>query len=187
MELLEMIRNDAADVIKEVIEKGKLKEGQLFIIGCSSSETIGEHMGTASSKDAAEAIYEAVSNELNKTGVDLAVQCCEHLNRAVVVEREVAERFGFEEVNVVPQPHAGGAFAVKAYSSFKDPVVVESIEARADAGIDIGGVMIGMHIHPVVVPLRLEHRNIGKAIVVAARRRPKYVGGIRAVYNDELE
>ena len=187
MELIEMIRNDAADVIKEVIEKAKLKEGQLFIIGCSSSETIGEHMGTASSKDAAEAIYEAVSNELNKTGVDLAVQCCEHLNRAVVVEREVAERFGFEEVNVVPQPHAGGAFAVKAYSSFKDPVVVESIEARADAGIDIGGVMIGMHIHPVVVPLRLEHRNIGKAIVVAARRRPKYVGGIRAVYNDELE
>ncbi len=187
MELIEMIRNDAADVIKEVIEKAKLKEGQLFIIGCSSSETIGEHMGTASSRDAAEAIYEAVSNELNKTGVDLAVQCCEHLNRAVVVEREVAERFGFEEVNVVPQPHAGGAFAVKAYSSFKDPVVVESIEARADAGIDIGGVMIGMHIHPVVVPLRLEHRNIGKAIVVAARRRPKYVGGIRAVYNDELE
>ena len=187
MELIEMIRNDAADVIKEVIEKGKLKEGQLFVIGCSSSETIGEHMGTASSRDAAEAIYEAVSNELNKTGVDLAVQCCEHLNRAVVVEREVAERFGFEEVNVVPQPHAGGAFAVKAYSSFKDPVVVESIEARADAGIDIGGVMIGMHIHPVVVPLRLEHRNIGKAIVVAARRRPKYVGGIRAVYNDELE
>lgn len=187
MELIEMIRNDAADVIKEVIEKAKLKEGQLFVIGCSSSETIGEHMGTASSRDAAEAIYEAVSNELNKTGVDLAVQCCEHLNRAVVVEREVAERFGFEEVNVVPQPHAGGAFAVKAYSSFKDPVVVESIEARADAGIDIGGVMIGMHIHPVVVPLRLEHRNIGKAIVVAARRRPKYVGGIRAVYNDELE
>ena len=187
MELIEMIRNDAADVIKEVIEKAKLNEGQLFVIGCSSSETIGEHMGTASSRDAAEAIYEAVSNELNKTGVDLAVQCCEHLNRAVVVEREVAERFGFEEVNVVPQPHAGGAFAVKAYSSFKDPVVVESIEARADAGIDIGGVMIGMHIHPVVVPLRLEHRNIGKAIVVAARRRPKYVGGIRAVYNDELE
>ncbi len=187
MELIEMIRNDAADVIKEVIEKAKLKEGQLFVIGCSSSETIGEHMGTASSRDAAEAIYEAVSNELNKTGVDLAVQCCEHLNRAVVVEREVAERFGFEEVNVVPLPHAGGAFAVKAYSSFKDPVVVESIEARADAGIDIGGVMIGMHIHPVVVPLRLEHRNIGKAIVVAARRRPKYVGGIRAVYNDELE
>ena len=187
MELIEMIRNDAADVIKEVIEKAKLKEGQLFIIGCSSSETIGEHMGTASSKDAAEVIYEAVSNELNAAKVNLAVQCCEHLNRAVVVEREVAVKYGFEEVNVVPQPHAGGAFAVKAYSSFKDPVVVESIEARADAGIDIGGVMIGMHIHPVVVPLRLEHRNIGKAIVVAARRRPKYVGGIRAVYNDELE
>ena len=92
-----------------------------------------------------------------------------------------------EEVNVIPQPHAGGAFAVEAYSNFREPIVVESINARADAGIDIGGVMVGMHIHPVVVPLRLENRNIGRAIVVAARRRPKYVGGVRAVYNDSLE
>ena len=104
-----------------------------------------------------------------------------------MVEREVAERYGLEEVNVVPQPHAGGAFATKAYNSFKDPVVVENINSKADAGIDIGGVMIGMHIHPVVVPLRLENRYIGKAFVVAARRRPKYVGGTRAVYNDSLE
>ena len=144
-------------------------------------------MGTASSKDAAEEIYKAVVKELLDRGIKVAVQCCEHLNRAVVVEREVAEEYGFEEVNVIPQPHAGGAFAVKAFSSFKDPVVVESIEARADAGIDIGGVMIGMHIHPVVVPLRMDHRNIGKALVVAARRRPKYVGGVRAVYNEALE
>ena len=185
--LIEQIRNDASNVIKEVIEKAKLKEGQLFVIGCSSSETIGEHMGTASSKDAAEAIFEAIIPELEKAGVSLAVQCCEHLNRSLVVEREDAQKYGFEEVNVIPQPHAGGAFAVKAYGSFKDPVVVETIDARADAGIDIGGVMVGMHIHPVVVPLRLENRNIGRAIVVAARRRPKYVGGVRAVYNDSLE
>ena len=104
-----------------------------------------------------------------------------------MIEREVAESYGFEQVNVIPQPHAGGAFAVEAYSRFNDPIVVESIEAKADAGIDIGGVMIGMHIHPVVVPLRLEHRNIGKAVIVGARRRPKYVGGIRAVYDDSLE
>ena len=144
-------------------------------------------MGTASSRDAAEAIYRAISKELQTRGVNLAVQCCEHLNRAVVIEREVAVKYGLEEVNVVPQPHAGGAFAVEAYSKFRNPIVVESIEAKADGGIDIGGVMIGMHIHPVVVPLRLEHRNIGKAFVAAARRRPKYVGGVRAVYNDSLE
>ena len=184
MEIIEQIEKDAAEVIAE---KAKLKEGQLFIIGCSSSETIGEHMGTASSKDAAEAIYRALSKELSARGVNMAVQCCEHLNRAVVIERAVAAKYGFEEVNVIPQPHAGGAFAVEAFSKFNDPIVVESIEAKADAGIDIGGVMIGMHIHPVVVPLRLEHKNIGKAIIVGARRRPKYVGGVRAVYNDSLE
>ena len=184
---MNQIYNDASQVINEVIEKANLKEGQLFVIGCSSSETMGEHMGTSSSKDAAEAIYKAVVSELLSRGIRVAVQCCEHLNRALVVERETAELYGFEEVNVIPQPHAGGAFAVEAYSNFKDPVVVESINAKADAGIDIGGVMVGMHIHPVVVPLRLENRNIGKAIVVAARRRPKYVGGVRAVYNDSLE
>lgn len=184
---MNQIYNDASQVINEVIEKANLKEGQLFVIGCSSSETMGEHMGTSSSKDAAEAIYKAVVSELLSRGIRVAVQCCEHLNRALVVERDTAELYGFEEVNVIPQPHAGGAFAVEAYANFKNPVVVESIEAKADAGIDIGGVMVGMHIHPVVVPLRLENRNIGKAIVVAARRRPKYVGGVRAVYNDALE
>lgn len=187
MNQIEEIKNDAEAVIDEVIEKSGLKEGMLFVVGCSSSETIGEHMGTASSKEAAEVIFKILSTKLSSLGVDLAVQCCEHLNRAVVVEREVAERYGFEEVNVIPQPHAGGAFAVEAYSNFREPIVVESINARADAGIDIGGVMVGMHIHPVVVPLRLENRNIGRAIVVAARRRPKYVGGVRAVYNDSLE
>ena len=187
MAVIEEIRNDAEAVIAEVVDKAHLTKGQLFIIGCSSSETIGEHMGTASSKEAAEVIYEAISNVLTPAGINMAVQCCEHLNRAVVIEREVAESYGFEQVNVIPQPHAGGAFAVEAYSRFNDPIVVESIEAKADAGIDIGGVMIGMHIHPVVVPLRLEHRNIGKAVIVGARRRPKYVGGIRAVYDDSLE
>ena len=186
-DIINQIKSDAELVINEVVEKANLKSGQLFVIGCSSSETIGEHMGTASSKDAAEVIFGVISKALMSRGLDLAVQCCEHLNRSLVVEREVAEKYGFEEVNVIPQPHAGGAFAVEAYSNFKDPVVVESINAKADAGIDIGGLMVGMHIHPVVVPLRMEHRNIGKAIVVAARRRPKYVGGIRAVYNDELE
>ena len=118
MDIIEQIEKDAAEVIAEVAEKAKLKKGQLFIVGCSSSETIGEHMGTASSKDAAEAIYRVISKELSARGVNMAVQCCEHLNRAVVIEREVAAKYGFEEVNVIPQPHAGGAFAVEASCGF---------------------------------------------------------------------
>ena len=117
----------------------------------------------------------------------MAVQCCEHLNRALVVSREVMDRYGFEQVNVIPQYHAGGAFAVTHYNNLQDPVVVENINARADAGMDIGGVLVGMHIHPVVVPLRLESKHIGQAVIIAARHRPKYVGGIRAVYNESLE
>ncbi|MCR5215777.1 MAG: TIGR01440 family protein [Lachnospiraceae bacterium] len=187
LDIMEQIQQDVTTVVNEVLEKAKVMEGQLFIIGCSSSETIGEHMGTASSKDAAEIIYRGVSEAVAAKGARLAVQCCEHLNRALVVERETAQAYGLEEVNAIPQPHAGGAFAVEAYQKFKDPVVVESLNAQADAGLDIGGVMIGMHIHPVVVPLRLEHRRIGKAIVLGARRRPKYVGGVRAVYNEALE
>ncbi|MCR5202965.1 MAG: TIGR01440 family protein [Lachnospiraceae bacterium] len=186
-EILKQIEEDVRIVIDEVLEKAKVGEGSLFIVGCSSSETIGEHMGTASNKDAALVMHKVISESLKERGAFLAVQCCEHLNRAVVVEREVAKKYGFEEVNVIPQPHAGGAFAVASYNGFHDPVVVESIEAKADAGIDIGGVLIGMHIHPVVVPLRLEHKNIGKASITAARRRPKYVGGERAVYNPDLE
>ncbi len=182
--IISQIEEDTKVVIKEILDNANLKEGSLFIVGCSSSETIGEHLGTASSKEAAEAIYKVVSGELSSRGVNLAVQCCEHLNRAVVIESDVAIKYGFEEVNVIPQPHAGGAFAVEAYKKFKAPIVVENVKAMADGGMDIGGVMIGMHIHNVVVPLRLENRHIGKAFVLAARRRPKYVGGERAVYKD---
>ncbi len=184
---MERIRSDAEQVIREVADKAGVGEGTLFLVGCSSSETLGEHMGTASSKDAAEAIYGALTAELYGRGAHLLVQCCEHLNRAVVVERKIAVKYGFEIVNVIPQPHAGGAFAVAHYQHLKDPVVVESVLAKADAGLDIGGVLIGMHIHPVVVPLHLDKRKIGEAIVVAARRRPKYVGGERAVYDPGLE
>lgn len=180
------LKKDAEAVIREVVEKGKLKEGSLLVIGCSSSEMIGCHMGTASSREAAEAVYEVISQELSSRGIRLAVQCCEHLNRALVVSRETAEHFGFEQVNVIPQYHAGGAFAVTHYRNLTEPVVVESVNARADAGLDIGGVMVGMHIHPVAVPLRLETRLIGRAVILAARHRPKYIGGERAVYDSEL-
>nr|MCR5624948.1 TIGR01440 family protein [Lachnospiraceae bacterium] len=156
-DIIKQIEDDANVVINEILDKANLKPGSLFIVGCSSSETIGEHLGTASSKEAAEAIYRVLSRELGDRGVNMAVQCCEHLNRAVVIEAEVAEKYGFEEVNVVPQPHAGGAFAVEAYKNFKNPIVVENVKAMADGGMDIDGVMIGMHIHNVVVPLRLEN------------------------------
>lgn len=183
----EKLRTDAERTIREIMEKAKLKAGMLFVVGCSSSEMIGHHMGTASSREAAETVYEVLQKELSRFGAELAVQCCEHLNRSLVVSRSVMERYGFEQVNVIPQYHAGGAMAVTHFQALPDPVVVESIQARADAGMDIGGVMVGMHIHPVVVPLRLDAKKIGQAVVIAARRRPKYVGGERAVYDTELE
>ena len=184
----ENIKAEAEKVIGEILEKAKLKEGSLLIIGCSSSEIIGNMMGTSKDGETDEVVntlYGVISTELSKRNIDLAVQCCEHLNRAVVCDKTVADKYGFEEVNVIPQVHAGGAFAVKHYASLKEPVVVESIDQKADAGIDIGGVMIGMHIHPVAVPIRLLNKHIGQAIVIAARRRPKYVGGERAVYDQE--
>ncbi|SEG20026.1 TIGR01440 family protein [Eubacterium ruminantium] len=184
---IEKIKEDAGNVIQEIYNASGIKSGQIFLVGCSSSEIIGKHMGSASSADAAEAVYSVISSFLKEKGVYLAVQCCEHLNRAVVLDREVMQKYDFEEVNVIPQYHAGGAFAVTHYNNLNDPVVVENIRSKAFAGMDIGGVMIGMHIHPVVVPLRLEHKNIGNAIIIAARHRPKYVGGERAVYNANLE
>ncbi len=184
-----MVKDDIEKVLKEIFEKTNLKEGDLFVVGCSSSEIIGNTMGTSADGETdqvVETVYGAISKAMADRKIDLVVQCCEHLNRAIVCDRSVAEKYGFEEVNVIPQPHAGGAFAVKHYGSLPDPVVVENIGQKADAGMDIGGVMIGMHIHPVVVPLRLEHRHIGEAFVLAARHRPKYVGGERAVYHKDM-
>ena len=185
-----MLEQETEVVIDEILEKSKIRAGEIFVVGCSSSEIIGNLLGTSKDGEtdfAVETVYGVISRKLKEKNIHFAVQCCEHLNRAIVCDRSVAEKFGFEEVNVIPMPHAGGAFAVKHYKSLSDPVVVESINQKASAGIDIGGVMIGMHIHPVVVPIRLENNRIGKASVLAARRRPKYVGGERAVYNTELE
>ena len=186
----EMIKQETEALIDEILVKSKIKAGEIFVVGCSSSEIIGNLMGTSKdgeTNEVVDTVYSVISSKLKEKNIHLVVQCCEHLNRAVVCDRSVAEKFGFEEVNVIPMPHAGGAFAVKHYSSLAEPVVVENINQRASAGLDIGGVMIGMHVHPVVVPIRLDNRKIGKAFVLAARRRPKYVGGERAVYNPELE
>ena len=158
---LSKIREQSAKAAEQVCEAAKLKIGDLFVVGCSSSEILGEKIGTHSSVEVAEAVFEGIHSVLHEHGVELAAQCCEHLNRALIVERAVAEQFGLEEVN-------------------------ESLKQSASAGMDIGGTLIGMHIKPVVVPLRIETKKIGEAVLLCARRRPKFVGGSRAVYNEKL-
>lgn len=183
---LETIQKQAYQAASEVCEAAKLKAGDLFVVGCSTSEVLGEKIGTHSSLDAAGALYAGISRALQERGVFLAAQCCEHLGRALIVEREACIRFRLEEVNVIPQPKAGGSFGTTAYKNFRDPVAVESLQQQASAGIDIGGTLIGMHIRPVVVPLRISLKKIGEASIICARRRPKFVGGSRAVYNEDL-
>ena len=183
---LNEIRKQSEKAAEAVCEAAHLKAGDLFVVGCSSSEVIGERIGTGSSLEAAEAVFEGIYAALQKRKVFLAAQCCEHLNRALIVEREACEKYDLEEVNVIPQPKAGGSFGTTAYHRFADPVAVESICRKASAGMDIGGTLIGMHIKPVVVPIRIPVNRIGEAVLICARRRPRFVGGQRAVYNDDL-
>ena len=171
-------------LVEELIEKAQLRKGDLIVVGCSSSEIIGSVIGNNSSLEAAEAVYEGMCHVLKEKGIYLAAQCCEHLNRALIIERDYAESHGIEIVNVVPQPKAGGSFATTCYKNFLSPVAVEYI--KADAGIDIGQTLIGMHLKHVAVPLRLSTDKIGCANVTFARTRPKCIGGIRAVYDDKL-
>lgn len=166
----------------ELYEKAGLKRGSILVIGCSTSEVTGAKIGTNSSMETAGEICRALFDFARERGVYLAVQCCEHLNRAVITERSAVP--GAEIVNVVPQPKAGGSLATCAYAAFEDPVAVEEI--RADAGLDIGLTLIGMHLKKVAVPVRLENRTIGAAPVVAARTRPKFIGGVRAVYDEKM-
>ena len=182
-EIFEIEKTQAYEATAELCEKAGLRRGQILVVGCSSSEIRGERIGSGSSVDAARAVFEGISAALRERGVFLAAQCCEHLNRAIVIEREAVP--GREIVNAVPQPKAGGSFAATAYSRFADPVVLEEI--RADAGLDIGDTLIGMHMKKVAVPVRLEIREIGKAHVTAARVRPKFIGGERAVYNEAIK
>ena len=172
----------AQATLLEIIEKAGLTTGAILVIGCSTSEILGAKIGTNSAPEVATEIFRAFYECAAAHGIFLAVQCCEHLNRAIVIERAAA--VGLEPVNVVPQPKAGGSMATAAYAAFGDPVVVEEI--RADAGIDIGSTLIGMHLKRVAVPVRLENNRIGEATVVAARTRPKFIGGVRAVYDESL-
>ena len=184
---LQLITEQSKTAVSEILAGARLKKGDIFVIGCSSSEILGDQIGTATNLDSANAVFDGIIPVLKEHGIFAAAQCCEHLNRALVVEREAMEKYGFEQVNAIPHPnHAGDAFGTVCYERFYDPVLVESIEGKADAGIDIGGTMIGMHMHSVVVPMRISLRKIGEAPIICARHRPKYVGGQRAIYDEDL-
>ena len=179
----EEIKKQAQDAITELLEVAKLEKGDIFVIGCSSSEIKGVHIGKGSDIDAAKAVYDGVYPILKEKGIYLAAQCCEHLNRAIIVEKD-ALLPGTEICNVVPQLHAGGSFAMTVYQNAEHPVAVEEIKAAA--GMDIGDTLIGMHLKHVAVPVRISVKKIGEANVVCARTRPKFIGGSRAVYDDVL-
>ena len=179
---IEQIYNEARQIAEELCEKANLQAGNIVIIGCSSSEVTGQQIGTYSSLETAEAVFNGIYSVLSSKNIYLAAQCCEHLNRAIIIEREAVPFANI--VNVVPMPKAGGSFATTAYHTFKNPVALEEIQA--DAGLDIGGTLIGMHLKKVAVPLRLSTNHIGNAILLAARTRPKFIGGARATYNEHL-
>ena len=176
------ITAQAQQAATELLEAAHLETGDLFVVGCSSSEITGGRIGKQSSMEAAQAVLEGVLPVLQAQGVALAAQCCEHLNRAIVVERAVARERGYEIVSAIPQPHAGGSWATCCWQAFSAPVLVE--EVRAEAGMDIGGTLIGMHLRRVAVPVRLSLDHIGQAVLLCARTRPKFIGGARAVYGE---
>lgn len=184
--MLDSIRAQSAAAMQALIDASHLVPGDIVVVGCSSSEVGGHKIGTDSSPEVARAILDGMLPIAQRSGLFLAAQCCEHLGRALIVEYDAAVKYGLAPVNVVPQPKAGGSFATAAYSRFRHPVAVESLKAQAAAGLDIGGTLIGMHLRPVAVPLRLPMRQLGDAILLAARTRPKFVGGSRAVYDSEL-
>lgn len=182
MDLLTTLRAEAAEATLQLVEDARLSEGSILVVGCSTSEVLGGKIGTESSPEAGKALAEGVLSITRSRGIYLAAQCCEHLNRAIIIERAACPMA--ERVNVVPQPKAGGSFPTAAYALMEHPIAIEHI--RADAGLDIGGTLIGMHLKEVAVPLRLARTQIGEAILLAARTRPKFIGGVRAVYDSSL-
>jgi uncharacterized protein (TIGR01440 family) len=174
-------KEQLSQALTDLQAQASLRSGQVLVIGCSTSEVIGERIGTAGTEGVAETIYQVLVDFRERTGVELAFQCCEHLNRALVVERATADRLHLDEVTVIPVRQAGGAMASYAYHQLNDAVMVEHI--RADAGIDIGDTLIGMHIKHVAVPVRSKVKSIGEAHVTMAKTRPKLIGGARAVYS----
>ena len=183
--MFEEITAQAKRAVEELLQAAKLQAGDLFLVGCSSSEIVGEHIGKGSSMEAAEAAFEGIYPLLKERGIWLVSQCCEHLNRALILEREAARHYGYDPVNVQPWAHAGGSFATVTFARLTDPVAVEHV--RAAAGMDIGDTFIGMHLRDVAVPVRLSLNAIGQAHLTCARTRPKFIGGDRARYQEALK
>ncbi len=182
-DFLDQLAADTTAATEELIQAAGLTAGQMMVVGCSSSEMVGNRIGKGSSMTAAVKLVDIMLPLLREKGIYLAAQCCEHLNRALIVERACAQQYGLEMVWVKPQPHAGGSFATAVWERFDDPVAVESV--RAHAGMDIGGTLIGMHLRRVAVPVRLSVNHIGEAVVLFARTRPAYIGGPRAQYQED--
>ncbi len=180
---LDDLRRDVVRVTEDLLSAVPLSDRHVLVVGVSTSEVIGRRIGTSGNDEVAEAIYDGLVQVQEKRGFHLAFQCCEHLNRALVVSRATLDRFGWEEVSAIPVPKAGGAMAAHAYRRMAAPALVESVVA--DAGIDIGDTLIGMHLRPVAVPVRPSIRQIGHAHVTMAKTRPKLIGGARAVYTPE--
>ncbi|MDQ0207046.1 TIGR01440 family protein [Alkalicoccobacillus murimartini] len=176
----ESIQLSLSTLLEDLYKVKPLSTGDLLVIGTSTSEVIGEHIGTHGSEEVATAIYQTLLHFKERTGIELAFQCCEHLNRALVLEASSAKARGYEPVSAIPIRKAGGAMAEYAFSKMTNPVLVEEI--RADAGIDIGDTFIGMHLKKVAIPVRSQIKEIGAAHVTMAITRPKLIGGIRAVY-----
>ncbi len=181
---MELIQQQAATALKELLAAAKVERGDLIVIGCSSSEVAGGIIGKNSAPEAAAAIYAGISEIAAEHGLFLAAQCCEHLNRSLIVEKEYALSHGLKRVNVVPHAHAGGAFATHVYHAMKEPCAVESVEAQV--GMDIGDTLIGMHMARVAVPVRGSVKRIGQANLVMARSRLPFVGGERARYDETV-
>ena len=181
--LLAQVKEESANAARQLAEAARLHKGQSVVVGCSTSEVVGHNVGSWSTPEVANAIFEGLNSVFAPMGVYIAAQCCEHLNRALIVEHEAVPNG--EIVNVMPQPKAGSSFATAAYHSFRHLVALEEI--RADAGLDIGGTLIGMHLKKVAVPVRLQQNHIGQAILLAARVRPKFIGGERAIYDESLK
>ena len=181
--LLAQVKEESANAARQLAEAARLHKGQIVVVGCSTSEVVGHNVGSWSTPEVANAIFEGLNSVFAPMGVYIAAQCCEHLNRALIVEHEAVPNG--EIVNVMPQPKAGSSFATAAYQNFRHPVALEEI--KADAGLDIGGTLIGMHLKKVAVPVRLQQNHIGQAIVLAARVRPKFIGGERAIYDESLK
>ncbi len=183
--MFKLYAEEAKKAAGELLEMANVKKGDIFVVGCSSSEICGDKIGTNSNEDVAKAVFQAIYETVKEKGLFLAAQCCEHLNRALIIEAAAAEKYNLPEVNVIPQKKAGGSFATAAYNAFESPVAVENISAVC--GMDIGDTLIGMHLKAVAVPVRVSVKKIGEANLVCAKSRPKFIGGIRAIYDESKQ